>query len=52
MRKDLRRSRVPAEKDRRNRQAWGAELRLAPGQAIASVTSSGDRRASVAPLRC
>jgi hypothetical protein len=33
MRKDLRRSRIVAEKDRRNQQAWGAEFRRALGQA-------------------
>ena len=32
MRKDLRRSRAVAEKDRRNQQAWGAELRLELGR--------------------
>jgi hypothetical protein len=33
MRKDLRRSRAIAEKDRRNQHAWGAELRRALGRA-------------------
>jgi hypothetical protein len=32
MRKDLRRSLIVAEKDRRNQQAWGAEFRRALGQ--------------------
>jgi len=32
LRKDLRRSRTVAEKDRRNQQAWSAELRRALGQ--------------------
>ena len=32
MRKDLRRSRAVAEKDRRHQQAWGAELRQALGR--------------------
>jgi len=32
MRKDLRRSRAVAEKDRRNQQAWGAEFRRALGR--------------------
>ena len=33
LRKDLRRSRAVAEKDRRHQQAWGAELRQALGRA-------------------
>jgi hypothetical protein len=32
LRKDLRRSRVIAEKDRRNQAAWAAELRRALGR--------------------
>jgi len=32
LRKDLRRSLIVAEKDRRNQQAWGAELRAAMGR--------------------
>jgi len=32
LRKDLRRSRAVAEKDRRHQQAWGAELRQALGR--------------------
>jgi hypothetical protein len=32
LRKDLRRSLIVAEKDRRNQQAWGAELRRALGR--------------------
>jgi hypothetical protein len=32
MRKDLRRSRIVGEKDRRNQAAWGAEFRRALGQ--------------------
>jgi hypothetical protein len=32
LRKDLRRSRIVAEEDRRNQQAWGAEFRRALGQ--------------------
>jgi len=32
MRKDLRRARIVAEKDRRNQQAWGADFRRALGQ--------------------
>jgi hypothetical protein len=32
LRKDLRRSRIVAEKDRRNQQAWGGEFRRALDQ--------------------